>query len=238
VENCQVGVFLSYVTEKGHALIDRDLYVPEDWINDRERCRGAGIDESVQCCLKWELALHILKRATEAGITFRWVVADSVYGQAVELRIWLEKHAIAYVLGIPCDEAVCVKTPKGYLLAEAREICSTLIKEQDWHRLPMSQGGIGPRMFDWALLPMMHKGVVDGQHFLLIRRCIDDPQEKSYYLVFAPLTTTLQEMVLAIGARWHIEENLEETFDLGLDQYEVRSSTGWYRHYSEYSLRS
>lgn len=230
VENCQVGVFLSYVTERGHALIDRDLYLPEDWITDRKRCQQAGIADTVQFRPKWELALHMLKRAKAAGLTFRWVVADTVYGQAVDLRTWLEKHGMAYVLGVPCDEAVCVRSPNGYLLAEAREIDATLLKEQDWYRHTNSQGTKGPRLFDWALLPMVHKGVADGCHWLLIRRCIDDPDDLAYYFVFAPPATQLAEMVWAIGNRWHIEEDLEVTKDLGLDQYEVRSFIGWYRH--------
>ncbi len=173
----------------------------------------------------------MLERATEVGITFQWVVADTVYGQAVDLCAWLEKRGIAHVLAIPRDEAVCVQGPNGgYLLAEAREIDATLVKEQDWQRLSMSQGTKGPRLFDWALLPVVHQGVVDGCHWLLIRRCIDDPKEKTYYLVFAPPATTLQEMVWTLGKRWHIEEDLEATKDLGLDQYEVRSWIGWYRH--------
>ena len=76
----------------------------------------------------------------------------------------------------------------------------------------------------------MHEGQVDGRHFLLIRRDIDDPEVLAYYLVFAPPATTLQEMVRAIGKRWHIEEDLQVGKDLGLDQYEVRSFIGWYRH--------
>jgi SRSO17 transposase len=96
VENCQVGVFLSYVTPRGHALIDRDLSLPEDWLTDRERCREARIADSVQFHPKWEVALHMLERAREAGLPFDWVVADSVYGRAVELRAWLEKHGYAY----------------------------------------------------------------------------------------------------------------------------------------------
>lgn len=230
VENCQVGVFLTYVTPRGHALIDRDLYLPQDWLNDRQRCQEAGIADTVQFRPKWELALHMLERAREAGLPFRWVVADTVYGQAVDLRTWLEKYGYAYVLGVPCHEAVCAHSSNGYLLAEAREIDVTLIKEQDWHRLSMSQGIKGPRLFDWALLPLVHQGVVTGCHWLLIRRCIDDPHEKAYYLVFAPPATMLQEMVRAIGKRWHIEEDLQATKDLGLDQYEVRSFIGWYRH--------
>src|SRR6266446_9808187 len=118
VENCQVGVFLTYVTTRGHALIDRDLYLPEDWLNDRKRCTEAGIADTVQFHPKWELALHMLERAREAGLPFQWVVADAVYGRAVDLRTWLEKHGYAYVLAIACNEAVCVETPNGCLLAE------------------------------------------------------------------------------------------------------------------------
>ena len=155
----------------------------------------------------------------EAGLPFDWVVADSVYGRAVELRAWLEKHGYAYALAIACTDAVCVQTPEGrYLLAEAREIDAALLQEQDWHRLEMSRGTKGPRLFDWALLPVVHQGIVDGRNFLLMRRCIDDPEEKTSYLVFAPPATTLQQMVAAVGARWHIEEDLEATKDLGLDQ--------------------
>ena len=230
LENCQVGVFLSYATERGHAIIDRDLYVPEDWFEDRKRCQQAGIADTVQFRAKWELALSMLKRATQAGIIFRWVVADTVYGQAVELRKWLEKQAIAYALAIPYDEAVCVGTSDGYVLSQAREIVATVVKEQDWHRLILSQGTKGPRLFDWAFLPVVHQGVVDGRHFLLIRRCINDPTQKTYYLVFAPPATSLQEMAGRVGKRWQIEEDLEATKDLGLDQYEVRSFIGWYRH--------
>jgi SRSO17 transposase len=231
VENCQVGVFLTYVTTRGHALIDRDLYLPEDWLDDRERCQEAGIAETLQFHPKWELALHMLERAREAGLPFAWVVADAVSGRAVDRRTWLEKSGYAYALAIACNDAVCVQSPNGsYLLAEAREIETVLVTQQDWHRLSMSQGTKGPRMFDWAILPVVHQGVVDGRHWLLIRRCLDEPHEKTSYLVFTPPTTTLQEMVSAIGARWHREEDLEATKDLGLDQYEVRSFIGWYRH--------
>src|SRR3989442_14126963 len=132
VENCQVGVFLTYVTTRGHALIDRDLYLPEDWLNDRQRCHEAGIADTGQFHPKWELALHMLERARGAGLPFQWVVADAVYGRAVDLRTWLEKHGYAYVLAIACNDAVCVQSPHGCLLAEAREADVTLLKEQDW----------------------------------------------------------------------------------------------------------
>ena len=94
----------------------------------------------------------------------------------------------------------------------------------------MSQVTKGERLFDWAILPQVFHGTVDGCHWLVMRRCLDDPGEKAYYLVFAPPGTTLHTIVLAIGARWSIEVDLENAKDLGLDQYEVRSYLGWYRH--------
>jgi SRSO17 transposase len=83
---------------------------------------------------------------------------------------------------------------------------------------------------------MVEHGVTDGRHWLVFRRCLDEPHELAYYLVFAPPATPLSIMVQAIGARWHIEEDLQACKDLGLDHYEVRSYLGWYRHYSEWTL--
>jgi hypothetical protein len=94
----------------------------------------------------------------------------------------------------------------------------------------MSTGTKGPRLFDWALLPMQHRWEEDGRHFLLIRRCLDDPSQTAYYFVFAPLGTTLAEMVQAIGARWRIEEGFETGKALGLEDYEVRGFRAWYRY--------
>lgn len=145
VQGCQVGVFLSYVTQAGHAFIDRGLYVPEDWFDDPGRCREAGIPEAVSFRPKWELALDMLKRATAAGIKFSWVVADTVYGE-VELRKWLEAQGICYGLAIPGDEAVCVKTTDGYVLAQAAVIAATVLREQDWHRLSMIEANQRPSL--------------------------------------------------------------------------------------------
>ena len=94
----------------------------------------------------------------------------------------------------------------------------------------MSQGTKGPRLFDWAVLPILHQWEEDGQHWLLLRRSLSHPEDLAYYLVFSPVPTTLTEMVQAIGARWRIEEDFEQSKDLGLDQYEVRTWTAWYRH--------
>jgi SRSO17 transposase len=231
VENCQVGVFLAYVTACGHSLIDRELYLPLDWCEDRDRCRAAHIPESVRFQTKPELAIQMLKRIEEAGCPIAWVVADTVYGGNLDLRNWLEAHAYPYVLAVACNEPVGIVTADGQRRqVEVRDVEALLLQEHDWQRLAMSEGTKGPRLFDWAYVPILHRWEEDGHHFLLIRRSIADPQEKAYYVVFAPAGTTLQEMVQAIGARWHIEEDFEQAKDMGLDHYEVRSFLGWYRH--------
>jgi len=236
VENCQVGVFLSYVTTKGHTLIDRELYLPADWCEDRQRCRAAGIPESMRFQTKPELAVRMIERLWQAQIPISWVVADTVYGGNLDLRTWLEAHQYPYVLAVACNEPVAFQTPAGRRREEAALVEAFVLHEEDWQCLSMSEGTKGPRLFDWAVVPMLHRWEDDGRHWLLIRRNLTDPNEKAYYFVFAPKGTTLPEMVAAIGGRWHIEEEFENAKDMGLDHYEVRSFIGWYRHYSEYTL--
>ena len=230
VENCQVGVFLSYVTARGHALIDRDLYLPEDWCADALRRLAAHIPESVRFATKPELGQRMIRRAKSAGLPIRWVVADTVYGHSPELRSFLEEQGYAYALGIPSIEVVCVQTRAGLLLADVASIAQQALRAREWQRLSQSQGTKGERLFDWARLPVVQAGTVDGRHWLVVRRCLDDPTELAYYLVWAPPDTPLSTMVAAIGARWRIEEDLEASKALGLDHYEVRSYLGWYRH--------
>ncbi len=115
---------------------------------------------------------------------------------------------------------------KRMTVAEAEAL---LVHDGDWQRLSMSNGTKGPRLFDWAVLPILHGWEDDGRHFLLLRRCLDEKAEKAYYFVSAPTGTTLVEMVKAIGARWKIEECFEIGKAIGLEDYEVRGFTAWYR---------
>jgi SRSO17 transposase len=224
-------VFLDYVTARGHALIDRELYLPKAWIDDRQRCHEAGIPETVRFQTKCELARQMVERVWKAQVPIAWVVADTVYGSNLDLRTWLEAHGYQYVLAVACDEPVGLRTSDGRRRqVEVREVEALKLHAQDWQRLSMSDGTKGPRLFDWACVPILHRWEDDGCHWLLIRRCINDPKQKTYYFVFAPRGTTLQAMVKAIGARWRIEEDFETGKDMGLDQYEVRCWIGWYRH--------
>ena len=230
VENCQVGVFLSYVTVRGHALIDRELYLPLDWCEDAERRLAAHIPETTRFQTKPELARQMIERTSQAAVAFEWVVADTVYGGNLDLRNWLEAQGVHYVLAVACDEPVAFQSPQGRRREEAALVETFLPDQITWHRLSMSEGTKGPRLFDWALVPMLHHWEDDGCHFLLIRRSLADPLEKRYYFVFAPAGSRLCEIVAVTGCRWQIEEDFENAKDLGLDHYEVRCFIGWYRH--------
>jgi SRSO17 transposase len=230
LRNCQVGVFLSLVTQAGHTLIDRELYVPADWTDDLARCQQAGIPTTVPFRTKPQLAIRMLERLKQAQVSIAWIVADSVYGANPDLRTWLETQQQPYVMAIACDEPVVLHLPMaGVRRLEVRDVPARL-SPSDWQPLSMSEGTKGPRLFDWACLPIWHQGRDDGWHSLLIRRTIEPTPDLTYYLVFAPPDASLLAKVTALGARWRIEEDFENGKDLGLDHYEVRSFVGWYRH--------
>ena len=105
-ENCQVGVFLAYASAHGHALIDRELYLPQSWTEDPERCRAAGIPDEVEFVTKPRQAQAMIGRAVAAGVPFAWFTADEVYGQAKWLRAWLEGQDVSYVMAIRCSDTL------------------------------------------------------------------------------------------------------------------------------------
>jgi SRSO17 transposase len=231
VVNCQVGVFLAYVTPQGQTPIDRELYVPQEWLEDRERCRQAGIAQEVEFATKPVLARRMIQKALDKGFQARWVLGDEVYGRDVELRRFLEKRSQSYVLTVaantPVERGLSQVTPEQ-LLEE--------LKEEDFQRISAGEGSKGPREYDWAEV-RLNAGIESLSRWLLVRRNIKKPQEeltlKDYalFLVHAPEGTRLKEMVEAAGRRWAIETCFESAKqEVGLNDYEVRSWEGWYRH--------
>src|SRR5271170_3610187 len=146
VENCQVGVFAAYVTpDGGRALIDRELYLPEKWTDDRDRCQRAGISDGVAFATKPELARKMIGRARDAGIPFSWVTADEAYGGNPKLRTWLEEQGIRYVMAVSCDTVIPAAAGKK----RADELAA-LVPGPGWQRLSCADGSKGPRLYDWA----------------------------------------------------------------------------------------
>ena len=212
VENCQIGVFVAYASRLGHALLDRELYLPEEWTSDRERCRSAGIPDDRDFATKPQLAQQMLARAFAAGMPAPWVTGDSVYGQARQRRMWLEGRLQAYVLAVSGQEYV-------RLDGRPRQVKT------------LGDGTKGPRWYDWHWLPLPEPQEPGWHRWLLVRRSLSLPTELTAYMVFAPQDTTLVEVVQVAGIRWTIESSFEAAKgEVGLDDYEVRSWTGWYRH--------
>src|SRR6202453_5156160 len=148
VENCQVGAFLAYAASDGaRALVDRELYLPRAWTDDRDRCRAAGIADDVPFATKAELAWRMVERAADAGVPFSWVTGDEVYGGNPGLRRRLEERRLPYVIAVACNETVSV--PAGSFRADA---LAALVPAGAWERLSCADGSKGPRLYDWALI--------------------------------------------------------------------------------------
>ena len=229
IENCQVGVFLSYASSRGHTLLDRELYVPKSWIDDQERCREAHIPPEVTFATKPELARRMLQRTLDSGLPVAWVTGDTVYGSAQLLRADLEARKQAYALAVACKEHVELQGTRRRVDQVARGVA-----REDWQELSAGAGSKGSRLFAWARIELAAPETSGWQRWLLVRRNLEEgskPAEMAYVLVFAPTGTSLEEMVEAFGARWTVEQCFEEgKGEVGLDEYEVRSWHGWYRH--------
>jgi SRSO17 transposase len=226
IENCQIGVFLGYASRLGQALLDRELYLPKEWTNDATRCRQAGIPAERRFATKPQLAQQMLQRALVAGVPARWVTGDSVYGNDRRLRLWLEAQPVAYVLAVSGQEYVW----RGWQPRQVKTLLAAL-SEDGWTRLSAGNGAKGPRWYDWRWIPLADPVNPSWGRWLLVRRSISDPTEMTAYVVFAPQATPLEEVVRVAGSRWTIESGFEAAKgEVGLDDYEVRSWTGWYRH--------
>nr|BFE57528.1 hypothetical protein GCM10020063_020540 [Dactylosporangium thailandense] len=146
IENAQVGVFLAYASPRGRALIDRELYLPKEWTDDRQRCRDAGVPDVVRFATKPLLAQEMVERALEAQVPFGWLTGDEAYGQDTKLRMWLELNDIAHVLAVPCNAMVVSQR----LLKERVDRLVAAVEAGEWVRLSCGAGAHGERVYDWA----------------------------------------------------------------------------------------
>src|SRR6266496_1397826 len=226
IENCQIGVFLAYASEHGQTLIDRELYLPQEWTKDRERCRRSGIPDERAFATKPALARQMLERTLSAGVVLAWVTGDSVYGDDRVLRGWLEGHKQAYVLAVSSNETVSLNHEQRQIKALLAELPTA-----GWERISAGAGSKGPRWYDWRRVELSDPAQQGWKRTLLVRRSISDPSELTAYIAFALAGTTLAEQVQVAGMRWTVEESIQTAKgEVGLDHYEVRSWTGWYRH--------
>jgi SRSO17 transposase len=225
IENCQIGVFLAYASARGHAFLDRALYLPKGWTEDAARRAEAGIPPEVGFATKGELAKTMLARVFAAEVPAAWVTGDEVYGNDGDLRRWLEEQARSYVLAVARSHPVWhqgAQVPVETLLAT--------IPEAGWQRITVGAGSKGPRQYDWARGRLPYLTEAGWAQWLLIRRSVSDPAELAFYRAFGRDDATLEQLAQVAGTRWTIEEGFQRAKELGLDQYEVRRWAGWYRH--------
>nr|WP_176743514.1 IS701 family transposase [Streptomyces agglomeratus] len=221
-------MFAAYATGRGHALVDRELYLPKSWTDDRDRCRAAHVPEHRVFATKGDLARDMIRRAHDSPLRFSWVTADAAYGQDGRFRRFIEDLQLHYVVAVPKSQQVHGPRIEDRFRRET--------PPEAWQRLSAGPGAKGERVYDWAgaLLPVVEERDGDEptrRRWMLARRSISNPSEIAYFLASAPLDATLTDLARIAGCRWRIEECFQSAKnECGLDEYEVRRHTSWYRH--------
>jgi SRSO17 transposase len=226
VDNAQVAVYLAYATQAGHGMVDRELYLPQGWVDDPARSQAAGVPDQVGFATKPELARRMLQRALDAGVPAGWVTADEVYGNSPALRGWLEARRLPYVLAVKATEPL--PSPRGPSTSAARLAERT--PPHGWLRVSAGQGAKGRRWYGWSRLPLGTAGAPPGwQRWLLVRRSLRTG-ELAFYVCAGPAGLPLVALVRVAGARWRVEEAFQAGKGLcGLDSHQVRRWRSWYR---------
>jgi SRSO17 transposase len=257
VENSQVGVYTAYASRHGYAFLDSRLFIPEKWFGDdyaerRIKCR---LPDDISFQTKPQLAVEMLKKIVAEGvIPFRYVAADSIYGNSPEFLDAVEKiPGVTYLVSIPKDtlcwlqETTAIeksyryggqkRTKSIHLEAEKKPVTFEKIakgmNDYFWYRRTVSEGAKGPITYEF-----MKRRVVlakDGEPgrtvWLIVRRNPEDKTNLSYFISNAGRSTRLKTFVWLSGIRWAIEQCFEEAkSDLGMSHYEVRKFPGWRHH--------
>lgn len=225
IENSQIGVFLAYASPQGQAFLDRALYLPKAWTEDAERRAVAGIPPEVGFATKGDLAQTLLARAFAADVPAAWITGDEIYGNDGDLRRWLETEQRSYVLAVARNHPVWERGSQVRV-----ETLVAQIPEEAWQRLEIGDGSKGPRISDWACARLPYVTDEGWAQWLLLRRSVSDPGEIAYYRAFGREETPVAELARVAGTRWVIEEGFQRAKAIGLDEYEVRTWQGWYRH--------
>jgi SRSO17 transposase len=253
LENGQVATVLSYAAKGAHVFLDRQLYLPEEWIWDKERRAQARVPQEVRFATKPQQAIAMLVHAWEQGVPMRWVTGDEVYGDSSRLRETIQAHGRFYVLAVSANIRVWTQRPevqepqeqtggrprRARRLAQgapsARMVCEVVASwpSHAWKRLALVEGEKGPIEYHWA-----RKRVVESRDqlpgpdiWLLARRSISDPKQIAYYLAYVPVRTSFQTLIKVASSRYTVEQCIEEAKgETGLDEYEVRFWHSWYRH--------
>jgi SRSO17 transposase len=253
VGNCPLGVFLAYVSARGHALVDKRLYLPPPWTDDAARCRVAGVPPEVGYQSTADLGLARLRQARAAGhLQGHWVTGDDAYGKVPTLRDALDAEGWTYVLEVPQTTPVFTQptavvvppwsgrgrkptTPRlapDAAPAQSVHAVADGLPARAWQELTVAEGAQGPRTYQFVALRVWESrdGLPGRACWLLLRRTLDG-SEPRYDLSNAPEDIPLLTLAQVAAARWVIETEIQTAKgETGLDEYEVRSWAGWHHH--------
>src|SRR4051812_7675779 len=236
IASCQIGVFSAFVSNKGCAFIDRQLYLPQDWTNTPERLAAAHVPDAIHFVTKPQIAAEMIERALAAGVPFEWVATDTIYG-ALAMR--LRRAGKGYVLGAHATDQFSSWIDKPEVAGTAEQIAKTLAPET-WQRLSAGDGTKGPRLYDWAYVELADLAAEEYNESLtglwtrglLIRPNLSDG-DLAFFSTWCPAGTPIDTLVRMEGRRWAIEDAFETAkTELGLTHNETRSWQGWHRHVS------
>jgi SRSO17 transposase len=253
VDNCQVGVFANYCSAQGHTLIDRRLFLPEEWAGDDERREEAGVPESVAFCTKPELGLEMVQTAVTQQIPFRWVGGDCVYGDSPTFVQGVRQLGKWYVLDVSSDARVWLSKPRrrkvgssgprgGRPRKNAKAISKPItvaeavagLPSSAFTRVTVSKGSQGPIIYSYAELTVWfsEEGYpADQTERLLVRRSLGQEPELKYHRSNAPEEVPMARLAAQRSLRWTIEEDIKAgKGTTGLDEYETRGWLGWHHH--------
>jgi len=244
VDNCQLGVLLAYVSSKGHAPLDRRLFLPEAWVDDPARREATHVPEDVVYQKTWEIADELLARSG-AEVPHGWVTGDDEFGRASEFRARLRQRGERYVLDVPCnttirdlDEARPEVKPgrrgrrPGVPFRRADRWAAILSADR-WTRLTIRDGNKGPLEVEAVVARVQARldRRIGPQEKLLVIRTLDPKPEVTYSLSNAAVAVPLTEVVGARAKRHRVERVFQEAKgEVGLAHYEVRSWVGWHHH--------
>ena len=222
IENCQTVVFLAYVTARAHTLFNFRLYLPKPWCEDRARRERAQVPDDVAFKTKTEQGTEMVTDAAEAGVLFRWVAGDEVYGRSSKLRAACEDAGKGYLLAVPVN--FMVTTPGGRTAAVSA--LARLVPARCWETRSCGRGCKGHRHYEWALV-----ATSSPRHWLLIRRKISDPADLAFFYCYAPGKVSLPILIKVAGKRWPVEECFQQgKGQAGLDQHQLRLWESFHRH--------
>ena len=237
VENCQVGVFLTYATARGYAPLDRPLYLPREWAEDDERRKETHVPEAVTFQESWRIGLDLLDRSGP-DVPFGWVAGDDEFGRASAFRAALRERGLRYVLDVPSTTSIrdLGETPApGHRLPPWRRVDAWAEAQPSsrWRRLVVGDGAKGPRVvraLETWVQAKGEKGRVGPLERLVVIRTVAEESQVWYTLSNAS-DVPLPGVVQAHGRRHGIEEMLQAgKGDVGLGHYEMRSWVGWHHH--------